>query len=170
MNVTVITGERRRVWQAGLVLGTLLLSAGSAKAQQVHSFPGSTCQASGSAQDLYYSGTTVANRTGATNNAVCPVVRSRGTAPWLSLAVFVRDRRATQDIVCVAEARALSGVAGEGWSQTLTTSGEGDQVLMFGAPDDGAVPAYGPYVVTCSLPPMVGNAPSYIASYGVIEP
>ena len=38
MNVTVITGERRRVWQAGLVLGTLLLSAGSAKANTRRSF------------------------------------------------------------------------------------------------------------------------------------
>jgi hypothetical protein len=169
MNVTVITSGRRRAWRAALVFGTVLVSAGSASAQQVHSFPGSTCQATGSAQDLYYSGTAVANRTAATNSAVCPLVRSRGTAPWLNLAVFVRDRHATQDIVCVAEARDLSGVAGIGWSQTLSTSGEGDQMLMFGPPG-GAVPDYGPYVVTCSLPPMVGNAPSYIASYGVVEP
>ena len=169
MKVTVITGERRRARRAAIVLGTLLVSAGGASAQQVHSFPGSMCQASGSAQDLYYSGTAVANRTAATNSAVCPVVRSKGTAPWLHIGVFVRDRHATQDIVCVAEARALSGVAGVGWSQTLSTSGEGDQVIMFDPPGS-VVPDYGPYVVTCSLPPMVGNAPSYIASYGVVEP
>lgn len=169
MNVAVITKRGRRARRAALVLGALLVGAGSASAQQIHSFPGSMCQASGSAQDLFYSGTVIANRTAATNSAVCPVVRSNGTAPWLNVGVFVRDRHATQDIVCVAEARALSGAAGIGWSQTLSTAGEGDQVLMF-SPPGGAVPAYGPYVVTCSLPPMVANVPSYIASYGVIEP
>ena len=60
---------------------------------------------------------------------MCPVVRSRGTAPWTTLAVFVRDRHATLDITCVAEARDLSGVAGIGWSQTQSTTGEGDQVV-----------------------------------------
>jgi len=40
---------------------------------------------------------------------------------------------------------------------------------VFGAP--GAVlPSYGPYVVTCSLPPMVDNLPSYIASIVLVEP
>ena len=101
------------------------------------------CQATGSAQDLYYSGTIVANRTAATNSAVCPVTRSNGTAPWLAIGVFVRDRHASQNITCVAEARDLTGVAGVGWSQSLSTSGEGDQTLMFDPPG-GPVPNYGP--------------------------
>ncbi|MGE0811836.1 MAG: hypothetical protein AB7O28_25400 [Vicinamibacterales bacterium] len=144
-------------------------AAATASAQQVHTFPGSSCQASGSAQDLFYSGTLAANRTAATSSAVCPMVRSRGTAPWLNVAVFVRDRHSTQDITCIAEARDLTGVAGIGWSQTLSTSGTGDQTLIF-APPGGPVPNYGPYVVVCSLPPMVNNLPSYIASYAVVEP
>lgn len=37
-------------------------------------------------------------------------------------------------------------------------------------PPGGPVPNYGPYVITCSLPPMVDNVPSYISAYGVIEP
>ncbi|MEZ5283850.1 MAG: hypothetical protein R2712_03360 [Vicinamibacterales bacterium] len=85
------------------------------------------------------------------------------------MGVFVRDRHPTRDITCVAEARSLSGVAGQGWSQTLTTSGEGDQTLMFDPPGL-PIPDYGPYVVTCQLPPMVNNVPSYISAYGVIEP
>src|SRR5262245_57685868 len=88
-----------------------------AEAQQVQTFTGSSCQASGSAQDLYYSGVSVANRNGSTSSAVCPLVRANGAANWLAIAVFVRDRHDSQDITCVAEARGLSGAAG-GWSET----------------------------------------------------
>lgn len=154
---------------SALAIGAVLGSAAAAQAQQIHTFPGSACQASGSAQDLYYSGTIVANRTDATNTAVCPVTRSNGTAPWINIGVFVRDRHATLNITCTAEARSLAGTAGVGWSQTLSTSGEGEQTLMFQAPAL-PVPQYGPYVVVCSLPPMVANVPSYISAYGVIEP
>jgi hypothetical protein len=150
-----------------LAIGAVLGSAAAAQAQQITTFPGSACQASGSAQDLYYSGTNVANRTDATNSAVCPVTRRNGTAPWINIGVFVRDRHATLNITCTAEARSLTGTGG--WSQTLSTSGEGEQTLMFQAPAL-PVPQYGPYVVVCSLPPMVANAPSYISAYGVIEP
>ena len=146
-----------------------LAGASRAEAQQVQTFPGSSCQASGSAQDLYYSGVSVANRNGSTSSAVCPLVRANGTAPWLAIAVFVRDRHATQEISCVAQARDLTGVAGSGWSETKSTSGEGDQTLVFGAPG-AALPPYGPYVVICSLPPMVDNVPSYIASLALVEP
>lgn len=155
----------------GSIAVVLLTLAGAsrAEAQQVQTFPGSSCQASGSAQDLYYSGVAVANRNGSTSSAVCPLVRARGTAGWLAIAVFVRDRHATENISCVAQARDLTGVAGSGWSETQSTSGEGDQTLVFGAPGV-ALPPYGPYVVTCSLPPMVGNVPSYIASIVLVEP
>jgi hypothetical protein len=155
----------------GTVTLLLLTLAGAsrAEAQQVQTFPGSSCQAAGSAQDLYYSGVSVANRNGSTSSAVCPLVRANGAAGWWAIAVFVRDRHATQDITCVAQARELSGVAGSGWSDTQSTSGEGDQTLVFGAPG-AALPPFGPYVVTCSLPPMVDNVPSYIASIVLVEP
>lgn len=156
-----------------LVGVTLLLltfaGASRAEAQQVQTFPGSSCQASGSAQDLYYSGVAVANRNDSTSSAVCPLVRTNGTKAWRAIVVFVRDRHASQDISCVAQARDLTGVAGSGWSETKSTSGEGDQSLVFGAPGV-ALPPYGPYVVTCSLPPMVDNLPSYIASIVLAEP
>src|SRR5262245_42324477 len=105
-----------------------LIGASRAEAQQVQTFPGSSCQASGSAQDLYYSGVAIANRNGSTSSAVCPLVRRNGTAGWLAIAVFVRNRHATQDITCVAQARDPTGVAGSGWSETQSTSGEGDQM------------------------------------------
>ena len=156
-----------------LVIITLLLltlaGASRAEAQQVQTFPGSSCQASGSAQDLYYSGVSVANRTDSTSSAVCPLVRTNSTKAWRAIVVFVRDRHASQDISCVAQARDLTGVAGSGWSETQSTSGEGDQTLVFGAPG-ATLPPYGPYVVTCSLPPMVDNLPSYIASILLVEP
>jgi len=155
----------------GIVALLLLTLAGasSAQAQEIQTFPGSSCQASGSAQDLYYSGVSVANRNGSTSSAVCPLVRANGTADWLAIAVFVRDRHATQNISCVAQARDPSGVAGSGWSETQSTAGEGDQVLVFGVPGE-ALPPYGPYVVTCSLPAMVNNLPSYISSIVLVEP
>ena len=118
----------------------LTLAASRAEAQEVQTFTGSSCQASGSAQDLYYSGVSVANRNGSTSSAVCPLVRANGTADWLAIAVFVRDRHATQNISCIAQARDPSGVAGSGWSETQSTAGEGDQVLVFGVPG-AALPA-----------------------------
>jgi hypothetical protein len=151
-----------------LVLLTLA-GASRAEAQQVQTFTGSSCQASGSAQDLYYSGVSVANRNDSTSSAVCPLVRANGKAGWWAIAVFVRDRHATQNVSCVAQARDVTGVAGSGWSETQSTSGEGDQTLVFGAPGT-ALPPFGPYVVTCSLPPMVDNLPSYIASIVLVEP
>jgi hypothetical protein len=146
-----------------------LVGASSAEAQQVQTLPGSSCQASGSAQDLYYSGVSVANRNNSVSSAVCPLVRANGTQGWATIAVFVRDRHATENITCVAQARDLAGGAGSGWSDTKSTSGEGEQVLVFGPPAS-AVPAYGPYVVVCSLPPMENNVPSYISSIALVEP
>lgn len=170
MRTLIVKARRRNLFGAIVAVGVSLGAAADASAQQVHSWPGIACQATGSAQDLYYSPEgSIANRTAATNSAVCPITRGNGTAPWTLVAVFVRDRHASQDITCVAQAKDLTGVAGIGWSETRSTSGEGDQTLTFGPPG-GAIPPYGPYSIVCSLPPMVGGAPSYIASYGVIEP
>ena len=170
MTTSIVNANRQRLSGAIVTLGILFGAASGASAQQVHSWPGIDCQATGSAQDLYYSSTgSVANRTAGTASAVCPAVRSNGAAPWILVAVFVRDRHATQDITCTAQAKDLTGTAGIGWSETKSTSGEGDQVLTFGAPG-GPVPNYGPYSITCSLPAMVANLPSYIASYVVVEP
>jgi hypothetical protein len=152
------------------VVLTVLVGVASAQAQDVHTFPGSSCQASGSAQDLYYSGVSVANRGDSTRSAVCPVVRSNGTEPWLLIAVYVRDRHSTANITCVAQARDLTGTAGTGWSETQSSAGEGDQVLVFAAPGSDP-PDFGPYVVVCSIPAMEeANQPSYIASYLIVEP
>ena len=151
-------------------LALTLLGVTGAEAQQVQTLPGSNCQASGSAQDLYYSGVSVANRTASTQSAICPIARQNGTQGWLAIAVFVRDRHSTQNITCVAQARDLTGAAGTGWSDTQSTSGEGDQTIIFGAPGVG-LPPFGPYSVVCSLPPMEeANVPSYISSYVVVEP
>ena len=100
----------------GYVTLLLLTLAGAsrAEAQEVQTFTGSSCQASGSAQDLYYSGVSVANRNGSTSSAVCPLVRSNGAAPGWVIYVFVRDRHETQEISCVAQARDVTGVAGSG--------------------------------------------------------
>lgn len=170
MNMLIVKTHRRHLVTAMVTLGVGLAAAPCANAQQVHSWPGITCQATGSTQDLYYSPEgAVSNRTAETISAVCPVTRSRGVAPWTLVAVFVRDTHASQNITCIAQAKDLSGVAGVGWSETQSTSGQGDQVLTFGPPA-GPVPNYGPYSIVCSLPPMVANLPSYIASYGVVEP
>lgn len=170
MSMLIVNTHRQQLFAAIVTLGVGLAAAPSASAQQVHSWPGIACQATGSTQDLYYSPEgAIANRGAGTNSAVCPVTRTKGTAPWTLVAVFVRDRHASQDITCVAQAKDLSGAAGVGWSETQTTSGQGDQVLTFGPPA-GPIPNYGPYSIVCSLPPMVANLPSYIASYGVIEP
>ena len=153
---------------AVLTLG--LVGVTGAEAQQIQTFPGSSCQASGSAQDLYYSGVIVANRGNSRRSAVCPIVRGNGLEAWLEIVVSVRDRHSTLDITCVAQARNAMGAAGSGWSETQSTAGEGEQTLFFGAPGVG-LPDVGPYVVVCSLPPMEEvNQPSYIASYSITEP
>lgn len=145
---------------------TLTVVTGAA-AQEVNSYPGSSCQASGSAQDLYYSGVTVANRGNATQSAVCPIVRAHVTDGWTLIQVYVRDRHSTQNITCVAQARHQNGAAA--WSETRSTVGEGEQTLFFPAPG-AAVPNFGPYVIVCSIPPLEEvNQPSYISSYVVEE-
>ena len=170
MTTSIGKANRLRLFGAIVTLVAVFGAASGASAQQVHSWPGSECQATGSAQDLYYSSTgSIANRTAGTASAVCPAMRANGVSPWLLVAVFVRDRHASQDITCTAQAKDLTGAAGAGWSETKSTTGEGDQILSFGVPG-GPVPNYGPYSITCSLPPMVANLPSYIASYVVVEP
>jgi hypothetical protein len=151
-----------------VALALLFMGAARAEAQDFQTFPGSTCQASGSAQNLYYSGVTVANRTNVASSAVCPIVRTNPTDPWLLIRVYVRDRHSTMNVTCVAEARTLTGTLS--WSQTRSSVGEGEQILAFGVP--GVDPAdFGPYVVVCSIPPMEElNQPSYITSYVIAEP
>ena len=162
--------NRRCHKEAIAIVLTFLIGVTCVEAQELHTFPGSSCQASGSAQDLYYSGVSVANRGNSTASAVCPVVRTNGTQPWLLIAVYVRDRHSTANIRCVAQARDLSGTAGSGWADTQSSAGEGDQVLVFAAPDSEP-PDFGPYVVVCSIPAMEeANQPSYIASYAIVEP
>jgi hypothetical protein len=160
----------RKAFLAALALASVVTGTSAAQAQEIQTFPGSSCQASGSAQDLYYSGLLIANRGDSTSSAVCPVVRSNPLAAWARLVVFVRDRHSTQEITCRAEARDVYAAAGSGWSESQSTTGEGNQALVFGPPA-AAVPAYGPYVVVCSLPPMEeANQPSYISSYVLVEP
>ncbi len=153
---------------AMLALAFLVVGAAPADAQDFQTFPGSNCQASGSAQDLYYSFNSVANRGDSAASAVCPVVRTNPNSPWLLIHVYVRDRHSTQNVSCVAQARSLTGTVM--WSQTRSAVGEGDQTLVFGAP--GVDPGdFGPYVVVCSIPPMEEvNQPSYISSYLIAEP
>lgn len=154
-----------------IVVSLALLLVGAAGAQaQVRTYPGSACQASGSAQDLYYSGVSVANRGDGTRSAVCPIARANPLAGWSAIYVVVNDRHSTQNISCVAQVRDVTGTAGSGWSETQSTDDEGIQVLVFGAPG-GTVPDYGPYVVVCSLPAMEEvNQPSFISSYLIAEP
>jgi hypothetical protein len=153
--------------QIVFALSFALMAVTGAAAQEVNSYPGSSCQASGSAQDLYYSGVTVANRGNAVRSAVCPIVRANVTDGWTVIQVYVRDRHSTQNITCVAQARHQDGTAA--WSQARSSMGEGDQTLFFPAPG-GAVPNFGPYVLVCSIPPMEEvNQPSYISSYVVEE-
>jgi hypothetical protein len=150
-----------------VALALVLTAVTGAAAQEVHSYPGSSCQASGSTQDLYYSGVTVANRGNGTQSAVCPIVRANVTDAWTVIQVYVRDRHSSQNITCVAQARRQNGTAA--WSETRSTAGEGEQTLFFGAPG-GGVPNFGPYVIVCSIPPMEEvNQPSYISSYVVEE-
>ena len=167
---TKIRSVRANAFRALLPLALLLAGSVSAQALQVKTLPGSSCQASGSAQDLSYSSVSVANRGDGTRSAICPIVRGNPLAAWTSISVVVRNRHSTQNITCVAEARDVTGAAGTGWSETHSTAGEGVQVLTFGPPG-GTVPSYGPYVVTCSIPAMeAANQPSYISSIIIVEP
>jgi hypothetical protein len=170
MQQSLIVPDPRYAKLGVAVVLTILLGITSAEAQQVHTLPGASCQASGSSQDLSYSGVLAANRGNSTRSAVCPIVRSNGTEAWSLIAIYVRDRHSTANVSCVAQARDLSGTAGTGWSDTQSSAGEGDQVLLFAAP--GAdLPDYGPYAVVCYIPPMEEvNQPSYIASYVIVEP
>ncbi|MGH9160000.1 MAG: hypothetical protein ACRD2X_08440 [Vicinamibacteraceae bacterium] len=170
LKASIVRGWRPKAPGIAMALALSLGAATIVEAQQVQTFPGSSCQASGSAQSLYYSGVIVANRGSSTKSAVCPVVRQNPTQAWSQIAVFVRDRHSRRDISCVAQARDTDGAAGTGWSETQSTAGEGNQLLLFGAPGS-ALPDFGPYTVVCSLPPMEeANQPSYIASYVIVEP
>ena len=152
----------RRGLASALALALLVVGAARADAQHVQTFAGSSCQTSGSAQSLYYSGVIVANRNAATTSAVCPLVRQNPLQGWLHIFVHVRDRHSTQNITCVAQARDEAG--GSGWSESRSTIGEGEQMLVFNAPAFNP-PHFGPYVVVCSLPPMEEvNQPSYLSS------
>ena len=149
-----------------LAFALLILGAGRADAQHVQTFPGSSCQTSGSTQDLYYSGVFIANRNATPRNAVCPIVRQNPLNGWLHIFVHVRDCHSTQNITCVAQARDEWGAGG--WSDTQSTIGEGEQTLTF--PPAVIPPHFGPFTVVCSLPPMEDvNQPSYISSILVEE-
>ncbi len=170
VDTRIVRNIRSRSLGIAGALALVLTSVTGAEAQQIQTFPGSLCQASGSTQDLYYSGVSVANRGNSTKSAVCPIVRGNGLEAWLEIVVSVRDRHSTLNVTCVAQARNAMGTAGTGWSETQSTAGEGEQTLFFGAPGVG-LPDVGPYVVVCSLPPMEEvNQPSYIASYSITEP
>jgi len=166
-DVCIVRSCYRRGLGSVLALALLILGAERADAQHIQTFPGSFCQASGSAQDLYYSGVVVANRGASTRSAVCPIARQNPLNGWLHIFVHVRDRHSTQNITCVAQARDEAGAGG--WSDTQSTIGEGEQTLTFFPPAVNP-PHFGPYTVVCSLPPMEEvNQPSYISSILVEE-
>lgn len=161
-DVRIVRPSYRHGLGSVLALALVIVGAQRADAQHVQTFPGSSCQASGSAQDLYYSGVTVANRGAVTRSAVCPLVRQNPLQGWLHIFVHVRDRHSTQNITCVAQARDETGAGG--WSESQSTVGEGQQMLVFNAPAFNP-PHFGPYTVVCSLPPMEEvNQPSYLSS------
>jgi hypothetical protein len=161
----------RRRWFGKKSLGVLtafvLCLGGTPGAEAVDqkTFPGAQCQASGSSQDLYYGNSEIANRTAATQSAVCPIVRDNVTQPWQRLAVRVRDRHDTQNITCVAYSQDLDGSTV--WSQNRSTVGEGFQTLTFNVPVESD---WGTYTLLCQLPPMQNNQPSYISTYLIQEP
>lgn len=141
----------------------------TANALDAKTFPGSTCQTSGSQQSMYYSGSkgmVIANRTNKTKSAICPIVRDRTTKPWKRLFVTVRDRHSSQNVKCVAHSTPRTGLGG--WAATKATNGEGFSTLSFasiGEADGGS------YSVVCQLPSMQKvNQPSYVSSYEIIEP
>src|SRR5215207_4546859 len=119
----IVRNIRSRSLRIVGALALVLMGVTGAEAQQIQTFPGSSCQASGSAQDLYYSGVIVANRGDNTRSAVCPIVRGNGLEAWLEIVVSVRDRHSTLNITCVAQARNAMGQAGSGWSETQSTAG-----------------------------------------------
>jgi hypothetical protein len=152
----------------GVLAAVVLCPGGTsgAEAQDAKTFPGSTCQASGSSQNLYYSSSLLANRTASTQSAVCPIVRDNVTQPWQRLAVRVRDRHDTQNVTCMAYSRDLDGTTV--WSQGQSAAGEGFQTLTFNIPTESD---WGTYTLVCQLPPMQDvNQPSYIATYLIQEP
>jgi hypothetical protein len=144
----------------------LLGLASSAALADGKSFPGIMCQASGSAQGLYYGAGALANRSTDTRSVVCPIVRDNLNAAASWIEIEVRDRHDTRDIQCTARSMPADGSAG-GWQQTLSTTGTGFQTLTF---TPVSAPPWGAYVITCSLPGMINNVPSYIATYRVLEP
>ena len=145
--------------------------AGAVSANDGKTFPGVSCQASGSTQDLYYGTTVIANRTNSQQSTVCPIVRDKPKGALKRVVIYTRDRHSTNDICCNVRAPGKFGTAGTGTaSTTKCTSGEGDQLISFG-PLAGSVPNLGPYSIVCSIPAMEEvNQPSYLASYRIVEP
>ncbi len=141
------------------------LASASAFAEDGKSFPGILCQASGSAQDLSYSTTSVANRNATTSSAVCPIVRDVMGEPASSIEVELRDRHEVQNIQCTAYSVSTTGTAA--WLQTLSTAGTGFQTLSFDAIEASD---WGAYSLVCALPGMTDNVPSYLATYRISEP
>lgn len=154
----------RSMWSAG-VLACALAALTPSPVFADGSFPGVMCQASGSAQDLYYSTSSIANRTAATSSAVCPIPRNAVTAAATSISVDVRNRHETEEIRCTAASVSTTGDTG--WLQNLSTSGTGFHTLTF---NGITATNWGAYSVVCALPPMVANVPSYLATYRINEP
>lgn len=153
-----------------LVLGALTLSALDASAGDGKAYPGSLCQTQGSSQQLYYgsfgSGALIANRTASTRSAVCPLVRDVVSGLFQSVRVYVRDRHSRLDIKC--QVRGFDAFGQTVYtSPMVSSSGEGFDTLVFGPAL--AQSNWGPLVLSCQLPPMEGNVPSYIASYRILE-
>jgi hypothetical protein len=158
-----------------LITGSTLIIASLGAAPQAladfKSYPGASCRAAGSTQDLYYgsysSGAIIANRTDATQTVLCPFVREAVSSPWINVSVRLRDRHDSEDIYCQAWAYDPEGESV--WASIgVTTSGEGFETLFLGAAEESST--LGSYVLSCTLPPMQdANQPSYIASYTINE-
>lgn len=153
-----------------LITAAALLTMPGAQAADGKSYPGSMCKSAGSGQDLYFgsysSGSIAANRTASNQTIVCPLVRDTMTKPWTALRVTVRDRSRAKDISCQVRAYDLLGQT-VFVSPTDSTAGTGFQTLTFGA--GLAQSNWGPFVLSCTLPGMEANTPSYIASYVITE-
>lgn len=154
------------------LIATLLLAAGNQAmaADDGKAYPGSMCQAAASQQDQTYgsytSGSLISNRTRSTRTVVCPFVRDVISGTWKNVTVRLRDRHDSQDVSCQARAYDVFGQT-VFVSPTRTSVGEGFQTLTFGA--GLAQSSWGPFVLSCTLPPMQGNAPTYISSYQIRE-
>lgn len=156
-----------------LTAGLLMATAGSVTAappDDGKSYPGSMCQVAGSNQHLYYgsysSGATLANRTSSQRTVICPFVRDHVYEPWKNVTVRVRDRHDRLNVSCEVWAYDVDGQSV--WvSPTLTSVGTGSQTLTFGA--GLAESGWGTFVLSCTLPPMQGNVPTYVASYQIRE-